>query len=189
MNQTLHIALVGNPNVGKSSIFNHLTGGRQHVGNWPGKTVERAMGAFEHQGLAVMVVDLPGAYSLSPYSPEEEITRDYLVYEHPDLVVNVLDATNLERNLYLTAQLLELDLPLMVVLTMADLAEQRGLRIDCRALSAGLGGRPVVSTVASRGQGLDTVCGSILMCARTCCTIASTRSRPQTQNRKATACH
>ena len=110
---TYRIALAGNPNTGKSTIFNALTGSNQHVGNWPGKTVARRSGWFEHGGLRFEVVDLPGTYSLSAYSPDEAVARDYIVRARPDLVVNVLDATNLERNLYLTAQIVETAVPLL----------------------------------------------------------------------------
>jgi ferrous iron transport protein B len=154
MTQPFRVALAGNPNVGKSTIFNALTGARQHVGNWPGKTVERAAGYLRGETTDIELVDLPGAYSLSAYSPEELIARDYLVRERPHLVVNVVDAANLERNLYLTVQILETGAPLLVALTMTDLAAQRGMRVDGGALSAGLGGAPVVACVAHRGEGI-----------------------------------
>lgn len=151
----LHTALAGNPNVGKSSIFNALTGANQHTGNWPGKTVERASGRFVAGDVAVDLIDLPGAYSLAAYSPEEAITRDYLVRERPALVINVVDAANLERNLYLTLQIIETGTPLLVALTMTDLARQRGLRVDRGALSEALGGVAVVSCVGHTGAGMD----------------------------------
>ncbi|GAB4422743.1 MAG: hypothetical protein Fur0044_20720 [Anaerolineae bacterium] len=151
----LTIALAGNPNAGKTSLFNALTGARQHVGNWPGKTVEKKEGVFRYQGLTCHVVDLPGTYSLSAYSPEEVITRDYIVYERPDVVINVVDASNLERNLYLTTQLLELGAPLIIALNVVDIARTRGIRIDQEQLSALLGHIPVVETVGNRGQGID----------------------------------
>lgn len=153
MADTVRIALAGNPNTGKSTLFNVLTGSNQHVGNWPGKTVARRAGWYEHRGLHFEVVDLPGAYSLSAYSPDEEVTRDYILLQRPDLVVNVLDASNLERNLYLTAQLLETATPLLVVLNMHDLARQRGYRVDAGKLSHLLG-VPVVLAAAARGEGL-----------------------------------
>lgn len=156
------VALAGNPNVGKSTLFNALTGGQQHVGNWPGKTVERATGVLRAAGTTVELVDLPGAYSLSAYSPEETITRDYLVCERPDLVVDVVDAANLERNLYLTLQILETGAPLLVALTMTDLASQRGIKLDCAALSAGLGGAPVLACVAHRGAGVAALREAVL---------------------------
>ena len=147
------IALAGNPNVGKSTVFNALTGARQHVGNWPGKTVARKEGIFTHRAHEITVVDLPGTYSLSAYSLEEQIARDYLVDEHPRAVVNVVDAANLERNLYLTAQLLETGVPLILVLNMQDQANARGIKINTDRLSAILGGIQVIAMTASRGQG------------------------------------
>ena len=155
MTRPLTLALAGNPNAGKTSIFNALTGSRQHVGNWPGKTVARAEGAFRHAGLVGRVVDLPGTYSLSAFSPEEVIARDYLLGGEVDVVVDVVDATNLERNLYLTAQLLELGLPLVIALNISDSARTQGLRIDHGRLGVLLGGSPVVETVGHRGRGVD----------------------------------
>ena len=155
------IALAGNPNVGKSTIFNALTGANQHVGNWPGKTVEKKSGVFEHGGRQVTIVDLPGAYSLSAYSPDEEVARDYIVRARPDLVVNVVDITNLERNLYLAVQVLELRLPALLVLNMMDNVRARGHQIDCRQLSAALN-VPVLETVARRGNGIDTLLDAIV---------------------------
>jgi ferrous iron transport protein B len=148
------IALAGNPNAGKSTLFNALTGARQHVGNWPGKTVEKKEGTWQHDGLEYEVVDLPGTYSLTAYSLEEIIARDYIVDEHPDVVVTVMDAANLERNLYLVVQILEMGAKVVVALNMSDIAESRGIKIDVPKLSQALGA-PVVPTVASKGQGLD----------------------------------
>ncbi len=157
MKVDLTIALAGNPNAGKTSLFNALTGARQHVGNWPGKTVEKKEGTFRYQGLTCQVVDLPGTYSLSAYSPEEVITRDYILYERPDVVVNVVDASNLERNLYLTVQLLELGAPLMMALNVVDMARARGISIDQTKLSTLLGQIPIVETVGNKGQGIDSL--------------------------------
>jgi ferrous iron transport protein B len=156
------IALAGNPNAGKSTIFNALTGSNQHVGNWPGKTVEKKVGCFFCNGVQVEVVDLPGTYSLSVYSLEEQVARDFIVKEKPALVVNVADAANLERNLYLTAQILETGVPLIVVLNMMDVARQRKLQVDPGKLSRALNGIPVVTTTASRRHGLDDVKQAIL---------------------------
>lgn len=148
----LTIALAGNPNVGKSTVFNALSGLRQHVGNWPGKTVERKAGQLVLGGRTLTVVDLPGTYSLAARSLEEQIARDFIVRERPDAVVNVLDAANLERNLYLTAQLLETGARLIVALNMVDVAAARGLTINAAALAAALGA-PVVTMAASKGEG------------------------------------
>jgi ferrous iron transport protein B len=157
----LTIALAGNPNVGKSTLFNALTGARQHVGNWPGKTVEKKEGIFKYNDLTVVVVDLPGTYSLSAYSPEEEIARSFIVKEKPDVVVNVLDAANLERNLYLTTQILETGAAMILVLNMSDIADSRGLEIDVGKLSELLNGIPVVTMTARSGAGLECLKGAI----------------------------
>lgn len=149
------IALAGNPNAGKSTIFNTLTGSRQHVGNWPGKTVEKKEGTLKHNGMNIKVVDLPGTYSLSAYSLEEQIARDFIVKGKPAVVVNVADAANLERNLYLTMQILETGTPMIIVLNMMDVAGGRGLQIDAEKLSKELGGIPVIATTANRGQGVE----------------------------------
>ncbi len=155
-NDQITLALAGNPNTGKSTVFNALTGLQQHVGNWPGKTVEKKEGLCTRANDVVMtVVDLPGAYSLSAYSPEEVIARDYILQEHPHVVVNVVDALNLERNLYLTVQLLELGANLVLAVNMVDMADAAGLQLDRARLSALLGGVPVVPMVARRGSGLD----------------------------------
>jgi ferrous iron transport protein B len=157
MTKKVRVALAGNPNAGKSTIFNALTGARQHVGNWPGKTVEKKSGSFKYDGYEVEVIDLPGAYSLSAYSPEEQIARDFIVQEKPDVVVNVVDASNLERNLYLTAQILETGTPVIVVLNMMDVAQTRGLPINVDKFSRLLGDLPVLPTIASKGVGLDAL--------------------------------
>jgi ferrous iron transport protein B len=147
------IALAGNPNSGKSTIFNALTGSNQHVGNWPGKTVAKMEGYFQAGDYEVKVVDLPGSYSLTPYSPEEAITRDFITDKRPALVVTVLDAANLERNLYLTVQVIELGVPVVMALNMGDVAEGRGITIDAELLSQELG-TPVVRTTARRKEGI-----------------------------------
>lgn len=151
----LTIALAGNPNAGKTTIFNALTGLRQHTGNWPGKTVEKKEGEIEHEGVRINIVDLPGTYSLTAYSPEEIIARDFIIEERPDAVINVVDATNLERNLYLTVQILELDVPVVVALNMMDELHRNGARINVGHLSQLLGNVPVVQTAANRGRGLS----------------------------------
>ncbi len=155
MSEILTLALAGNPNAGKTSIFNALTGSSQHVGNWPGKTVAKMEGTFRRRDIVGRIVDLPGTYSLSAFSPEEVIARDYLLTHEADAVINVVDATNLERNLYLTSQLLELGTPLILALNVMDSARSQGLRIDNERLSVLLGGSPVVETVGHRGRGMD----------------------------------
>ncbi|MEM3556030.1 MAG: ferrous iron transport protein B [Candidatus Micrarchaeia archaeon] len=149
----LRIALAGNANVGKSVIFNHLTGMHQHIGNWPGKTVEKAEGSFRFRSYEIDVIDLPGIYSLSAFSPEELISREYIAKEKPDVVINVIDASALERNLFLTLQLLELNAPLVIALNMMDDAKKKGIEIDSKKLSKLLG-VPVVETIATRGVGI-----------------------------------
>ena len=148
------IALAGNPNTGKSSIFNMLTGAKQHVGNWPGKTVERVDGRFTQEGEEFDLVDLPGTYSLNASSPEEMIARDFLVGGEPDAAVVVVDAANLERNLYLAIQVLEIGVPTVVAVNMSDVARSRGLEIDLRVLADRLEAS-AVATVARTGKGLD----------------------------------
>ncbi|RKZ05356.1 ferrous iron transport protein B, partial [Candidatus Fermentibacteria bacterium] len=151
MNHTIPvIALAGNPNSGKTSIFNALTGAKQHVANYPGITVEIKEGKAHSGEYTAEVIDLPGTYSLTPYSPDEVAARDYLLEQHPDVVIHVVDASNLERNLYLTTQLMELGVPVLIALNMIDIAEARGIRIDSEGLSQILG-IPVIRTVANRG--------------------------------------
>ncbi|CUS05171.2 Ferrous iron transport protein B domain protein (modular protein) [Candidatus Promineifilum breve] len=157
---TLSIALAGNPNAGKSTLFNALTGARQHVGNWPGKTIEKKTGELHHDGRRLAITDLPGAYSLSAYTLEEVVARDFLLRERPDVVVAVADASNLERNLYLIVQLLELGLPTVVVLNMMDAAERQGLSIALDELSRALAA-PVLPAVARREEGLDDVIATV----------------------------
>ncbi|TFG49629.1 MAG: ferrous iron transporter B, partial [Anaerolineales bacterium] len=147
---TKTIALAGNPNVGKSTLFNALTGSHQHVGNWPGKTVEKKEGRLQIGDQEILVVDLPGTYSLTAYSIEEIIARDYIVNNKPDAVVAVVNASNLDRNLYLVTQLIELGIPVIVALNMTDVARRRGIAISLKGLSERLGGIPVVETVGNR---------------------------------------
>lgn len=148
------IALAGNPNSGKTTVFNNLTGSHQHVGNWPGVTVEKKEGRFIYNGIEVIVIDLPGTYSLTAYSLDERIARDFLVKEIPDAVVTVIDASNLERNLYLVTQLLELGVNVVLDLNMMDLVKKRGAEIDIKKLSSILG-IPVVETIANKGKGIE----------------------------------
>jgi len=149
----LVIALAGNANVGKSVIFNHLTGLHQHIGNWPGKTVERAEGTLHFEGHTVDIVDLPGIYSLSTYSLEELISRKYIAVERPDMVINVVDASVLERNLFFTLQLMELETPMIIALNQMDIARKKGIEIDTERLEELLG-IPVIPTVAIKGIGI-----------------------------------
>ncbi len=155
------IALAGNANVGKSVIFNALTGMNQIIGNWPGKTVERAEGSFVHHGRSSKVIDLPGIYSLTAYSEEERVALDFLLGGEADVIVNIVDATVLERNLYFTLQLLEMGLPVVVALNLMDLAERSGIHIDESKLSAGLGA-PVVKTSGVTGKGINSLVDTAL---------------------------
>ena len=154
-NKIYRFALAGNPNSGKTTLFNNLTGSTAHVGNWPGVTVEKREGTYKNkkEGKKVDIVDLPGIYSLSPYTSEEVISRNYILEEHPDLVINVVDATNLERNLYLTTQLLEMNVPLVIALNMSDLVKKSGDTIDEKELEKKLG-VPVVSISALKSENL-----------------------------------
>jgi len=150
--KNITVALAGNPNSGKTTAFNNLTGARQHVGNWPGVTVEKKEGSYHYHGYDIKVVDLPGVYSLTAYSLDEIVARNFIVEGKPDVVVDIIDASNLERNLYLTVQLLELETNLVVALNMFDLAESRGYQIDVERLSELLSA-PVVPMVATRKKG------------------------------------
>ncbi|NLY45774.1 MAG: ferrous iron transport protein B [Tissierella sp.] len=148
------IALVGNPNSGKTTLFNALTGSNQHVGNWPGVTVEKKEGKVTHNDTEFNIVDLPGTYSLGAYSEDEVVARDFILKDNPDVVINVVDATNLERGMYLTTQLLEMGTKIILVLNMMDEAKAKNIEIDIKKLSKNLG-VPVVATVASKRKGLD----------------------------------
>ena len=158
----LIIALAGNPNAGKTTVFNALTGSQQHVGNWPGKTVERKHGIWRAKGKEIEVIDLPGTYSLAAFSQEERIARDFLIESPPDIVVVVVDAAHLERNLYLVVQLLEMQLNTVVALNMSDIADSKGFVIDTAELSRQLGGVPVVRVVATKKQGLEELLKAVL---------------------------
>jgi ferrous iron transport protein B len=162
--KTLTIAVAGNPNSGKSTLINALAGTRLQVGNWPGVTVEKKEAWLSHEDWQLRLVDLPGTYSLSPYSQEELIARDFLIKERPDVVIDVVDATNLERNLYLTMQLLELGIPVVLALNIYDEAQAKGYQIDTKAMQEMLGA-PVVPTVATKGQGLKELLEAALRAA------------------------
>ncbi len=157
----INIALAGNANVGKSAIFNQLTGLSQVVGNWPGKTVEKAEGTLFFQGYKIHIIDLPGIYSLSTFSIEEIIAREYIAIEKPDIIINVIDASNLERNLYFTIQLLELQVPMIIALNQMDFATKKGIKIDIEKLSKILG-VPVIPTVAIKGEGIKELLSKVI---------------------------
>jgi len=168
----LVVAVAGNPNAGKSTLINAIAGSRLHVGNWPGVTVEKKEALFDVDGRSIRLVDLPGCYSLSPYSQEEIITRDYLVTQKPDLIINVVDATNLERNLYLTMQLLELGIPMIMALNIHDEAEAKGYKINTKQMEETLG-IAVIPTSATRKTGLDQLLKAV---------VADKRNTPRTLN-------
>ena len=152
----LKFALAGNPNSGKTTLFNALTGSTAHVGNWPGVTVDKKEGVYKKGKKPVDIIDLPGIYSLSPYTPEEVIARNYVLDERPDCIINIVDATNLERNLYLTTQLMEVDIPLVVALNMTDVVEKNGDKIDAKMLEERIG-VPVVAISALREKNVDVL--------------------------------
>lgn len=162
---TIRIALAGNPNCGKTTMFNNLTGANQYVGNWPGVTVEKKEGKLKGKK-DVIITDLPGIYSLSPYTLEEVVSRDYILNEHPDVIVNLVDATNIERNLYLTTQLIETGVPVVIALNMADLLEKREIKIDTERLSMVLG-CPIIETSALKGDGLNKLMEEAIRTANT----------------------
>lgn len=150
----MRFALAGNPNCGKTTLFNNLTGSTAHVGNWSGVTVERKEGTYKGLSEPITIIDLPGIYSLSPYSPEEIVARNYIIDESPDVVINIVDATNLERNLYLTTQILETDSPVVVALNMMDIVEKEGDKLDVKKLESALG-VPVVSISALKSSNIS----------------------------------
>ena len=155
---TMRFALAGNPNCGKTTMFNAMTGANQYVGNWPGVTVEKKEGKLKSvkTGEEVVITDLPGIYSLSPYTLEEVVSRDYLLKERPDVIINLVDATNIERNLYLTTQLIETGIPVVIALNMSDLLAKRGIKVDTERLSMLLD-CPIVETSALKETGLDAL--------------------------------
>jgi len=161
----IRVALIGNPNVGKSLIFNNLTGGKAHVGNWPGKTVEKKVGKCICKGIEMEIVDLPGTYSLTANSIDELIARDYIVKEKPDAVIDIVDASNLERNLYLTLQLLELEANVVVALNKFDIAKDLRYEVNVNELSRLLG-VPVVPTVATTQEGMDELKETVVKVAK-----------------------
>jgi ferrous iron transport protein B len=161
MGKQLTIALAGNPNSGKTSIFNNLTGARQHVGNWPGVTVEKKEGRCKYDGYDIKIVDLPGTYSLTAYSIEEVVARDFVIKEKPDVVVDIVDASNLQRNMYLTTQFKELGAKLVVALNMSDLVEKNGVNIDVQKMEELLGAR-IVPTVGHKNRGMKELLDAVV---------------------------
>lgn len=161
---SITIALAGNPNCGKTTLFNEITGSKQHVGNWPGVTVDKKDGIYK-KNKEVTILDLPGTYSLSPYSAEEIVARDYLVKDRPDAVINIVDGTSIERNLYLTLQVAETQIPMVVAMNMMDEVEARGDKIDCKKLSEELG-VPVIPIVARTGKGLKELMDAAIETAK-----------------------
>ena len=163
----IKIALAGNPNCGKTTMFNALTGANQYVGNWPGVTVEKKEGKLKTKGKHedVIVTDLPGIYSMSPYTLEEVVSRDYVLKENPDVIVDLVDSTNIERNLYLTTQLIETGVPVVIALNMTDLLEKRGIKIDVKRLSMLLD-CPIIETSALKGEGLDKLIDEAVKAAK-----------------------
>jgi ferrous iron transport protein B len=157
----INIVLAGQGNAGKSSVFNYLTGLHQHIGNWAGKTIEKREGTLFYKEYTVDVLDLPAIYSLTTNSAEEAISREYITQHQPDFVINVIDATNLERHLIFTLQLLELGCPVILVLNMADIAKKKGIEIDFNKLQRILN-TPVIPTVASRGSGLTRIIDKVI---------------------------
>jgi len=164
MKSKIVVALAGNPNSGKTTIFNNLTGARQHVGNYPGVTVERKEGFLRHGDTELKIVDLPGTYSLTAYSAEELVARNFLIDEMPDVVVDILDASNLERNLYLAVQLMELGVPLVLAFNMSDMAKARGYEFDIEKISRYFGAR-IVQTTGNKGSGMKELLDAIVLTA------------------------
>ncbi|MDD3050646.1 MAG: Fe(2+) transporter permease subunit FeoB [Candidatus Cloacimonetes bacterium] len=161
MDKMITIALVGNPNCGKTTLFNVFTGSKQRVGNWPGVTVEHKEGVFKHKNETIQVIDLPGIYSFSAFSPDEKVSREYILRNTPDLVINILDASNLERNLYLTTQLIEMKVPILIALNMMDMAKEKRITIEIDHLSKHLG-IPIIPIIAGKKTGIDELKDKII---------------------------
>ena len=165
MEKKISVAIAGNPNSGKTTVFNALTGARQHVGNYPGVTVEKKVGLCRHDEFQISMVDLPGTYSLNAYSVEELIARNYIIDEHPDVVIDVIDSSNIERNLYLATQLMEMNVPLVLAFNMSDIAKQRGLEFDIEQLSVFFGA-PIIMTVGNKAKGITELLDAVCQTAR-----------------------
>ena len=159
--KTIHVALAGNPNCGKTTLFNRVTHSKEHVGNYSGVTVDSKIATFQRKGYTFKLVDLPGTYSLTTFSPEELYTRNYIIEQTPDIVLNVIDAANLERNMFLTTQLIDMDIKVVVALNMYDDLKTGGAKLDAKKLGELLG-IPFIPTTASKGIGLDTVFDEII---------------------------
>lgn len=165
MKENLTIALAGNPNSGKTTIYNALTGARQHIGNYPGVTVEKKESTITYNNQQLKIIDLPGTYSLTAYSVEEVVARNVIINEKPDVVVDIIDSSNLERNLYLAVQLMELRIPLVFVFNMKDMAQEMGIKVDIKSLS-NLFGVPIVETVGSKGDGVKNILDEAIKAAQ-----------------------
>ena len=186
MEKQIKIALAGNPNSGKTTLFNALTGSNQFVGNWPGVTVEKKEGKLKkHDDVTIM--DLPGIYSLSPYTLEEVVARNYLVTERPNVVLNIIDGTNLERNLYLTTQLTELGIPVVVAINMMDLVKKNGDSINIKALSQQLGCK-VVEISALKGEGIMEAAEAAVQAAKSTKTVPVSYTHLDVYKRQAPHC-
>ena len=162
MREDLRIGFIGNPNCGKTTLFNAFTGAKLKVANWPGVTVEKVEGAMKYHGHEFKLVDLPGTYSLTSYTMEEQVSRQYILSDEVDVIIDVVDASALERNLYLTLQLLELGKPVIMALNMMDIVEERGMEIDLHRLPEMLGGIPVVPVSARKRTGLDVLMHAVV---------------------------
>ncbi|HPD19447.1 MAG TPA: FeoB small GTPase domain-containing protein, partial [Candidatus Goldiibacteriota bacterium] len=166
--KTIKVVIAGNPNTGKTTIFNNLTGENQYVGNWPGVTVEKRQGEFEHKGYKIILIDLPGIYGFSSYSIDEKVARDFLLEKEADIILNVVDSTNLERNLYLNIEFQELGIPIIICLNMIDELENKNLSVDVERLSKYLGAA-IVQTNARKMIGMDLLKDKIVECAGSGC--------------------